>query len=90
MADLVSIIASSTAARAGAIDAVLCRLIKRGAELGELDRDAAIGPDGEWREIKLPPRVWLDRICRAVEVGAFDRLDVDEIVDRILLPLPGG
>lgn len=90
MSDLVSLIASSTADRAAQIDAVLCRLIREGAELGELERAAAIGIDGHWREIKLPPQIWLDRLARAVEVGAFDRLELDTIVERILAPpLPG-
>lgn len=90
MADLIALIAKAPAERAVAIDAVLCGLIIEGGKLGELEPDAAIGVDGDWREIRLPPRIWLDRLARAIEVGAFDRLTVKDIVERILVPLPGG
>ncbi len=86
MSDFLAVLARSTAARAVQIDYVLSKLIVTGAELGALEPSAAIGIDGDWREIKLPPRIWLDRICKAVEVGAFDRLPLDDIVERILLP----
>lgn len=85
MADLVSLIAASHAERAVAIDFVLCQLIVTGAMLGELEPAAAVGLDGEWREIRLPPQIWLDRLARAIEVGAFDRLEPKAIVERILM-----
>lgn len=84
MADLVSLIAKSRADRAVEIDFVLCQLIVRGRVLGELELAAAVGIDGSWREIRLPPQAWLDRLVRAIEVGAFDRLEPAAIVDRIL------
>lgn len=84
MADLVALIAAAHAERAVAIDWVLCQLITKGRELGELEPAAAVGVDGDWREICLPPQAWLDRLARAIEVGAFDRLEPKAIVDRIL------
>jgi len=86
MADLVALIAASRADRAVAIDFVLCQLIVKGRELGELEPAAAVGFDGSWREIRLPPQAWLDRLARAIEVGAFDRLEPLAIVERILTP----
>lgn len=89
MSDLLTIIGAAPLDLAVAIDRALCLLIVKGAELGELEPDAAIGVDGDWREIRLPPRIWLDRLARAVEVGAFDRLEPKAIADRILMSPPG-
>lgn len=89
MSDLVNMIANSTTERAVQIDAALCKLIiKGGRELGALEPAAAVGIDGNYREIKLPPQLWLDRLARAVQVGAFDRMTVTDIVDRIIMDPP--
>lgn len=64
----------------------ICGLVINGGKLGELDecqiRDAA----GNSRAIKTMPRPWIDRVARAIEVGAFERLSADAIVERILTP----
>lgn len=90
MADLVALIAGAHADRAVEIDFVLCQLIIKGSELGELDRREVIGVDGARREIRVPPQSWLDRLARAIEVGAFDRYQPKAIVERILLPAEGA
>lgn len=64
----------------------LCLLVIEGAKLGELERREVIGVDGERREIKLPPGIWFDRLAAAAEAGAFERLEVKQIVERILVP----
>lgn len=88
MSDFIALLTRSTAERVVKIDAVLCLLIKQGAELGELETVTVLRHEGGRREIKLPPRIWFDRIVRAAAVGAFDRLSVKEIADRILAPAP--
>lgn len=84
MADLVALIAKANFEQAVAIDRALCRLVLKGRELGELEPRLVVGRDGQPREIRLPPRAWLERLARAIEVGAFERLEVEVIVDRIL------
>lgn len=76
--------------RANDVATAICDLVVEGGKLGELDVQTLIGPDGQTREFKVLPLQWLDRLCRAVEVGAFDRLTVKEIVERILVPLPAS
>jgi hypothetical protein len=76
--------------RADALASVVCRLVTEGAELGALEERQIIGADGVLvRTVKLIPRVWLERLDRAVDVGALERMSVTDIVDRILgMPLP--
>ncbi len=67
------------------VASALCRLISDGAQLGELEpyefRDPATG------EIKLgkrPPLHWLERLAKAIETHAIDRLSVERTVEIIL------
>jgi len=64
----------------------LCLLVIEGGKLGELERREVIGVDGERRDIRLPPAIWFERLAAAAETGAFERLEVKQIVERILLP----
>lgn len=74
--------------RADDVAAVICRLVTDGAQLGALEPYEIVDPDAPdgVRTVRGIPRVWLDRLGRAVEVGAFDRLTVEAIVERILAP----
>lgn len=74
--------------RALDVASATCLLVTKGAELGELETITAADPGGDLREIRVMPIAWLDRLDRAIEVGAFERLEVPEIVDRILGPPP--
>jgi hypothetical protein len=76
--------------RAVQLDAALCGLVVWGSRLGELETREVMGVDGKPRTIKVPPRIWLERLDRALAVGAFDRLPVDKIVERILIPPDPG
>lgn len=77
-----------------AVADVICGLVTEGAILGELREVAicgadglpALGDDGEPRTCRTIPLEWLQRLARAIEVGAFDRLTSQQIVARILLP----
>jgi hypothetical protein len=73
--------------RADDLAQAICRLVWDGSELGALEEKEIVGADGEpVRTVKLIPKIWLERLHRAVEVGAFERLSVDQIVERILAP----
>jgi hypothetical protein len=73
--------------RADGLAQAICKLVKNGSELGALEEREIFDADGVLlRTIKLIPKIWLERLHRAVEVGAFERLSVNEIVDRILAP----
>ena len=82
--------------RAHGLAEAICLLIKDGAELGALETHEiadAGHPDAVdgVRTVKRVPRIWLTRLERAIELGAFERLPVRKIVDRILAPpLPGA
>lgn len=90
MADLpLSRIDRLPADRAVQLDQAICLLIKRGAEFGELEQREILDAAGARRMINVPPLIWFERLDRALQVGAFDRMPVKEIVDRILLP-PGA
>lgn len=73
-----------------AVADVICRLAVDGAELGELREVTVRGPDGRPRQGHVVPSEWLARLNRAIEVGAFERLSVDDIVARILQPSAAG
>lgn len=68
------------------VASVICGLIVQGAKLGELVDRKYLDRSGEVAIEKVPPKLWFDRLARAINVGAFDRLTADEIVDRILMP----
>lgn len=73
-----------------AVADVVCALVSQGAELGELCAVTFRGPDGRPRAGRAVPMEWFVRVNRAIEVGAFDRLSVNEIVARILQPPPAA
>lgn len=80
---------SAKGRRAVAVADVVCRLAREGAELGGLVEIPAIGGDGQRRMIRVLPEQWLERVVRAVDAGAFERMDVVAIADRIIgTPLP--
>jgi hypothetical protein len=65
---------------------IICDLVVKGGELGELDEYEV--PD---REPKVPPikrkrlpRQWLDRLAKAIETGAIERLSSERIVEILL------
>lgn len=72
--------------RASDVASVICGLIKKGVALGELVERQYLDR-GEILVERIPPADWFDRLSRAIDVRAFDRLTVDEIVDRILMPI---
>lgn len=73
-----------------AVADVVCRLVVDGKTLGELRDVTYRGPDGRPREGRVVPAEWFIRLNRAIEVGAFERLTVKEIVARILQPPPAA
>lgn len=68
------------------VASVICGLIVQGHALGEMVDREYRDHFGTIRTEKVPPKLWFDRLERAINVGAFNRLTVIEIVDRILLP----
>ena len=72
--------------RADGLASAICRLVIEGAELGALEDREILQADGSTRTVRIIPRQWLERLQRAVNVGAFERLSLDQIVERILLP----
>lgn len=67
------------------VSEALMLLVNQGGELGELELRDIIDPHtGEHRRVKTVPLAWFRRLERAVEVGAFARKTVPEIVHRIL------
>jgi uncharacterized protein involved in type VI secretion and phage assembly len=77
---------SARGKRALDLASVICRLVTEGAELGALEDLELQLADGSTKTIRIIPRQWLERLQRAVNVGAFERLTVEQIVERILLP----
>jgi hypothetical protein len=62
---------------------VLTGLILQGAALGELEaRD--VEACGVAKTVRAIPHLWMQRLDRAAELGAFDRLTRQQIIDRIL------
>ncbi len=76
--------------RADGLASAICALVKQGAELGALEDVELQRLEGTSKTIRVFPRVWLERLARAVNVGAFERLTVDQIVERVLLPPPSS
>lgn len=50
----------------------------------EMEKVIVTGADGVKREVKRFPLVWSQRLARAAQQGAFKRMEVKAIVDRIL------
>jgi hypothetical protein len=65
---------------------VITGLITEGAILGALDPIEVRQLDGSLKPRSAFPREWLERIQRALDVGAFERLTVKQIVEKILMP----
>jgi hypothetical protein len=76
--------------RSDKIAEALCSLVVEGGKLGELEPRQVIGVDGKPREIRVPPAIWFERLAAAAEAGAFERLEVNQIVERILIPPAGS
>lgn len=84
MTALISIIGQGGELSRQVSDALML-LINQGGELGELElREITDLRTGEQRMVKSVPQAWFRRLERAVEVGAFARKTVPEIVHRIL------
>ncbi|UGY14609.1 hypothetical protein HAP48_0039685 [Bradyrhizobium septentrionale] len=75
---------------------VICQLVVKGAELGELEEYEIPDLDAVAAGVVDPPRLkrrrfrrdWLERIFDAIELDAFSRLPARDIVDRLLQPRP--
>jgi hypothetical protein len=65
---------------------VIVGVVRQGAPLGSLDPVECEQPHGSIKEAVAFPPALLDRIQRALDVGAFDRLTAQEIIERLLLP----
>lgn len=63
----------------------ICRLVVDGAALGELV-ERKVTDQGAPRASLSLPEGWFTRLANAVDRGAFDRMPVEKIVERILLP----
>jgi hypothetical protein len=72
---------------------IICRLVVHGAELGELEEYEIPDPDkpkpapGEeptTKTCRTIPRQWLDRLAKAIETGAIERLSSERIVEILL------
>lgn len=89
--DLVRVLASGGDRAMGVAEAISL-LVKNGAALGELEEYQVADPDAPdgTRTCKRMPLLWLERLGRAATRGAFERMPVKKIVDRILAPLPDG
>jgi hypothetical protein len=79
---------SAGGTRATGLADAITALVKNGSDLGALEDVLLRLPDGTTKTIRIFPRIWLERLQRAVNLGAFEKLTVDQIVDRVLLPPP--
>jgi hypothetical protein len=68
---------------------IICDLVVKGGELGELEEYEISDPEN--RDPNAPPikrkrlpRQWLDRLARAIETGAIERLSSERIVEILL------
>jgi hypothetical protein len=66
---------------------IISDLVAKGGQLGELVEydhpDRTLSKDGGTKCRRMRPE-WLDRLGRAVETEAIDRLDADRIVEILL------
>lgn len=85
MPDLVEIIGRDRE-QGPLVGEALVQLVVLGGALGELEVCPRPLAGGGVIMGKQLPQGWLRRLVRAYEVGAFDRLGVDEIVARIMQP----
>ncbi|ODM77778.1 hypothetical protein [Bradyrhizobium elkanii] len=82
--------------RASNLADVICLLIVKGAELGELEEYEVPDRDAIAAGAVDPPRLkrrgfrreWLGRLSDAIAADAFSRLPARDIVDRLLQPRP--
>lgn len=63
----------------------ICMLVTDGAELGALV-ERQVTDQGTVRMSRTLPDEWFERLANAVDRGAFERMPVKKIVERILLP----
>jgi hypothetical protein len=66
---------------------VIALLIRRGAELGELEAyelPDPLGPDGSTLHCKRLRSEWLERLCVAVERDALATMDAERVVEILL------
>lgn len=65
---------------------IICDLVVKGGELGELEEYEIPDRDPKAPPIKRKrlPRQWLDRLARAIETGAIERLSSERIVEILL------
>ncbi|OKO73601.1 hypothetical protein AC628_23875 [Bradyrhizobium sp. NAS96.2] len=79
-----------------ALAEVICQLVVKGAELGELEEYEIPDRDAAAAGVVDPPRLkrrgfrreWLERLGVAIERDAFLRMSAGDIVDRLLQPRP--
>ncbi|OKO67471.1 hypothetical protein [Bradyrhizobium sp. NAS96.2] len=77
-----------------ALAEVICQLVVKGAELGELEEYEIPDRDALAAGVVDPPRLkrrgfrreWLERLDVAIERDAFLRMSTRDIVDRLLQP----
>ena len=75
---------------------VICQLVVKGAELGELEEYEIPDRDAIAAGAVNPPRLkrrgfrreWLERLSVAIERDAISRLSAQDIVFRLLQPRP--
>lgn len=77
---------SAGGARADGLASAICALVVEGGRLGELEERPMVGVDGHVRLVKVPPAIWFERLVKAAERGAFAKMPVRTIVERILTP----
>ncbi|NEU95067.1 hypothetical protein [Bradyrhizobium uaiense] len=73
---------------------VICQLVVKGAELGELEEYEIPDRDAIAAGVVDPPRLkrrgfrreWLERLGVAIELEAISALSADKIVERLLQP----
>jgi hypothetical protein len=68
---------------------IICDLVVKGGELGELEEyefkdPTDADPDAKPVKRRRMPRIWLDRLARAIETGAIERLSTTRIVEILL------
>lgn len=71
--------------RGSKVAAIICQLVVKGGELGELDQYEFLDPvSHETRIGRRPPREWFDRLSKAIETDAIEALSVDRVVEILL------
>lgn len=63
---------------------IICALVVKGGELGELEEYQAAGPGETPRMCRGFRREWITRLAKALEKGALAHLDDERIVEILL------